>query len=30
MNVKPYVPSLLNENGLLNKVWNDYQQSFVY
>ncbi len=30
MKVKPYVPSLLNENGLLNKVWNDYQQSFVY
>lgn len=30
MNIKPYVPSLLNENGLLNKVWNDYQQSFVY
>jgi 5-methylcytosine-specific restriction endonuclease McrA len=30
MTVKPYVPSLLNENGLLNKVWNDYQKSFVY
>lgn len=30
MKEKPYVPSLLNDNGLLNKVWNDYQQSFVY
>ena len=30
LKVKPYVPSLLNDNGDLNKVWNDYQQSFVY
>jgi hypothetical protein len=22
--------SFENENGLLNKVWNDYQKSFVY
>ena len=29
LKVKPYVPSLLNENGLLNKIWNDYQESFV-
>jgi CRISPR/Cas system Type II protein with McrA/HNH and RuvC-like nuclease domain len=30
MRTKPYVPSLLTENGVLNKIWNDYQQSFVY
>jgi hypothetical protein len=29
MRVKPFVPSLLNDNGLLNKLWNDYQNSFV-
>jgi 5-methylcytosine-specific restriction endonuclease McrA len=29
MSVKPFVPSLLNDNGALNKIWNDYQQSFV-
>mgnify|MGYP003348442569 CR=1 FL=1 len=30
LRTKPFVPTLLNENGLLNKVWNDYQESFVY
>jgi 5-methylcytosine-specific restriction endonuclease McrA len=29
MSVKPFVPSLLNDNGALNKIWNDYQNSFV-
>lgn len=28
MRVKPFVPNLLNDNGTLNKIWNDYQQSF--
>jgi 5-methylcytosine-specific restriction endonuclease McrA len=29
LRVKPHIPSLLNENGYLNKVWNDFQQSFL-
>ena len=29
LKVKPYAPTLINENGLLNKIWNDYQESFV-
>lgn len=29
MRVKPFVPTLLNDNGTLSKIWNDYQQSFV-
>jgi CRISPR/Cas system Type II protein with McrA/HNH and RuvC-like nuclease domain len=28
MKHKPYAPTLVNENGILNKVWNDYQKSF--
>ncbi len=28
MKHKPYAPTLVNENGVLNKVWNDYQKSF--
>jgi CRISPR/Cas system Type II protein with McrA/HNH and RuvC-like nuclease domain len=27
---KPYVPTLINDNATLQKVWNDYQKSFVY
>ena len=29
LKVKPYAPTLINVNGLLNKIWNDYQESFV-
>ena len=29
LKVKPYAPTLINENGFLNKIWNDYQESFV-
>jgi len=28
MRHKPFAPTLVNENGILNKVWNDYQRSF--
>ena len=28
MKYKPFAPTLVNENGILNKVWNDYQRSF--
>ena len=28
MKHKPFAPTLVNENGILNKVWNDYQRSF--
>lgn len=30
MKQKPYAPTLINENVTLNKVWNDFQKSFVY
>ena len=30
MKQKPYVPTLINDNANLQKVWNDYQKSFVY
>ena len=30
MRQKPYVPTLINDNANLQKVWNDYQKSFVY
>jgi 5-methylcytosine-specific restriction endonuclease McrA len=30
MKIKPYVPSILDDNGKLNKIWDDYQKSFVY
>ena len=30
MKYKPFAPTLVNENGILNKVWNDYQRSFNY
>jgi 5-methylcytosine-specific restriction endonuclease McrA len=30
MRTQPYTPNILTENGVLNKIWNDYQQSFVY
>ena len=29
LKVKPYVPTLISENGLLKKIWDDYQESFV-
>jgi 5-methylcytosine-specific restriction endonuclease McrA len=25
----PYVPTLMNENKALNKVWDDFKQSFI-
>ena len=28
MKHRPFAPTLVNENGILNKVWNDYQKSF--
>jgi len=30
MKQKPFVPSLMNDNVSLQKVWDDYQKSFVY
>lgn len=30
MRHKPYAPSLVNENVTLSKIWNDFQNSFVY
>lgn len=27
---KPYIPSLVNENSLLQNIWNDFQKSFVF
>lgn len=30
MRQKPYAPSLVNENVTLSKIWNDFQNSFVY
>ena len=30
MNQKPYAPTLVNENNTLSKIWNDFQNSFVY
>ena len=30
MKHKPFTPSLINETDGLQKVWNDYQKSFVY
>jgi CRISPR/Cas system Type II protein with McrA/HNH and RuvC-like nuclease domain len=30
MKHKPFAPTLVNENGILNKVWNDYQRSFIH
>ena len=30
MRTQPYTLNILTENGVLNKIWNDYQQSFVY
>lgn len=30
MRHKPYAPSLVNENITLSKIWNDFQNSFVY
>jgi 5-methylcytosine-specific restriction endonuclease McrA len=29
LKVKPYAPTLISENGLLKKIWDDYQESFV-
>jgi 5-methylcytosine-specific restriction endonuclease McrA len=29
LKVKPYTPTLISENGLLKKIWDDYQESFV-
>ena len=26
----PYIPTLMNENKVLNKVWDDFKKSFVY
>jgi hypothetical protein len=30
MKHKPYAPTLINENIGIQKIWNDYQKSFVY
>ena len=30
LNHTPFAPTLVNENHLLSKVWNDFQKSFVY
>lgn len=30
MTQKPFVPTLVNENASVQKVWNEYQKSFVY
>lgn len=30
MRTKPYVPNILTENSLLNKLWEEYQKSFIY
>lgn len=30
MNQKPFIPTLVNENASLSKVWSDFQNSFVY
>lgn len=30
MKQKPFVPTLVGENQSVQKVWNDYQKSFVY
>lgn len=30
MKHKPFAPTLVNEHNLLNKVWNDFQKSFIY
>jgi 5-methylcytosine-specific restriction endonuclease McrA len=29
LKVKPYAPTLISENGLLKKIWDDSQESFV-
>jgi len=29
MRQKPFIPTLVNENQTLSKVWNEYQKSFV-
>lgn len=30
MTQKPFAPTLVNENVTLSKIWNDFQNSFVY
>ena len=30
MKQKPFVPTLVSENHSLSKIWNDFQNSFVY
>ena len=30
MRVKPYTPTILTENSLLNKLWEEYKMSFSY
>ena len=30
MKQKPFVPTLVGENQSVQKVWNEYQKSFVY
>lgn len=30
MRTKPYIPNILTENSLLNKLWEEYQKSFIY
>lgn len=30
MRTQPYIPNILSENSLLNKLWEEYQKSFIY
>jgi 5-methylcytosine-specific restriction endonuclease McrA len=30
MKHRPFAPTLINENVGMQKIWNDYQKSFVY
>jgi len=30
LKIKPFAPTLINENTVLHKIWVDYQKTFVY